>query len=945
MMQDVTFKKKLNKICTVGSLVLLLLSQNGAFASIVFAQSIPQTATQSSQIHVGSASAVALPEDPTQQATFLGIIGLNTSPTASALPAKPTVVSALPKKSYRAQDQVEFSIGNSSKEGTKIQIIDSYGLDATDKFIIQKFASGSQTLVDIIPPQSRFKPGKYTLKITDSTGSSTTQDFTWGVLAIDTDKATYLPHETALISMAVLDELGNMVCDADVHLTIIDPTNHTTTLSTTNGQIIVNDICTKHEFSLTPDYQTIYTVGGAGTYQMNLSATKNGTYTISDTFTVANAVDFDVQRSTATRIFPPSWYPVTLHITANKDFSGVITDYVPATFDVRPATGSDAVSYTEVKTEYPGSEGVKDLFGVPALKLALPFTGTHGVDQGFGEQLTDPKEKEKYRFFHVLGHDGIDFVMPIGTAVLAADDGVVVRAAVNDDYGTTVVIRHSWGQSYYGHLSKMEVNVGEHVTKGQEIAKSGDTGLSSGSHLHFGIKPLHPQMDNGFFGKVDPVPFLPLNTEDRSVWDINMRLGNQPLKVVQWKVDLKKGDSVQLGYEFLAPRVSPEFYTLGPVHIIDNDGSVVLSEARVWQLAADAVLSTPVYYTNTASTKITSTTSWQLVTSAPASGNTVTSMTDASQRTAGFTQWLPGTTNSTKVGSAPTTPDGKGWIYDTPLDSTIPTGSWAFHATVNNGGTTVASGTLVVTVCMWKVTVAAGAITGSTQISTCTDGANNIYLSGTAQNLQVNMNSLAAQSFNANQYLYVEFWTHNSGNGSGGAKSVTTTFQVNAGVNNSINLPGSSSNLSPNAPTQNTPANNATSVSITPTFTMTATDPESDNEQYKVTVYANSLCSSVIQTNDQSSSQTGWSGQNATCSVANDCYTSGTTASFVAQSGLTAGTQYWWKASAKDPTGSNTFTDSSTCNTFTTAVSGPTLDQLLKHGEWFSNGVEQPFTF
>lgn len=123
-----------------------------------------------------------------------------------------------------------------------------------------------------------------------------------------------------------------------------------------------------------------------------------------------------------------------------------------------------------------------------------------------------------------------------------------------------------------------------------------------------------------------------------------------------------------------------------------------------------------------------------------------------------------------------------------------------------------------------------------------------------------------------------------------------------------------------NAPTLDSPSNAATGVSTSPTFLMTATDPDSDNLSYKVTIYSNSACTSVVQTNDEASSSTGWLGTNTTCSSPASCYTSGMQASFTVQTPLSANTQYWWKASAKDPDGTGTFVDSSACNSFTTAL-------------------------
>jgi len=125
----------------------------------------------------------------------------------------------------------------------------------------------------------------------------------------------------------------------------------------------------------------------------------------------------------------------------------------------------------------------------------------------------------------------------------------------------------------------------------------------------------------------------------------------------------------------------------------------------------------------------------------------------------------------------------------------------------------------------------------------------------------------------------------------------------------------------PNAPTQNTPSNGATGVSVLPTFTANASDPEADALRYKIEIYSNSGCTTVVQTNDQSTSQTGWTGTDTTCgSPSGNCYTSGASAAFETQTALSGGTQYWWKAFAKDPDGSNYSVSSPTCNSFTTAV-------------------------
>jgi murein DD-endopeptidase MepM/ murein hydrolase activator NlpD len=87
--------------------------------------------------------------------------------------------------------------------------------------------------------------------------------------------------------------------------------------------------------------------------------------------------------------------------------------------------------------------------------------------------------------------NAVDFGAPIGTKVRAAAAGKVIIAkqgGYNGGFGTYIVINHPNGlQTLYGHLSKVEVSAGQSVTQGQEIAKSGNTGKSTGPHLHFEV--------------------------------------------------------------------------------------------------------------------------------------------------------------------------------------------------------------------------------------------------------------------------------------------------------------------------------------------------------------------------------------------------------------------------------------------------------------------------
>ncbi|MEU8526639.1 peptidoglycan DD-metalloendopeptidase family protein [Streptomyces sp. NPDC048629] len=101
-------------------------------------------------------------------------------------------------------------------------------------------------------------------------------------------------------------------------------------------------------------------------------------------------------------------------------------------------------------------------------------------------------------------HSGQDFVVPTGTRVAAVHDGVVVEAGWGGAYGNNIVIRHARGvYTQYGHLSSIRVSVGQRVSTGQIIGRSGSTGNSTGPHLHFEART------SPYYGSsVSPLAFL-----------------------------------------------------------------------------------------------------------------------------------------------------------------------------------------------------------------------------------------------------------------------------------------------------------------------------------------------------------------------------------------------------------------------------------------------------
>ncbi len=95
-------------------------------------------------------------------------------------------------------------------------------------------------------------------------------------------------------------------------------------------------------------------------------------------------------------------------------------------------------------------------------------------------------------------HPGVDIAVPIGSPVRAAGGGSVLQAGEDPEYGRFVLLEHNSGyQTLYGHLSRLTVAAGQEVATGEVVGLTGNTGRSSGPHLHFELRhdgqPVDPR--------------------------------------------------------------------------------------------------------------------------------------------------------------------------------------------------------------------------------------------------------------------------------------------------------------------------------------------------------------------------------------------------------------------------------------------------------------------
>lgn len=127
-------------------------------------------------------------------------------------------------------------------------------------------------------------------------------------------------------------------------------------------------------------------------------------------------------------------------------------------------------------------------------------------------------------------HYGTDFGIPIGTPLVSPADGVVERSYSSTSYGETIIIRHSDGSaSLLAHLSSRSVAKGAPVSRGDPIGLSGNTGLSSGPHLHMEYVPNGQIIQSK--NRIDPVPCIGSTTEGSITVSDNGSLADDAFEV------------------------------------------------------------------------------------------------------------------------------------------------------------------------------------------------------------------------------------------------------------------------------------------------------------------------------------------------------------------------------------------------------------------------------
>ena len=161
--------------------------------------------------------------------------------------------------------------------------------------------------------------------------------------------------------------------------------------------------------------------------------------------------------------------------TVRRGYSGQGGPLMPLSFSTR---GEDPSPDAERANRILNGLDELNLYRIAAQKapFALPLKGNFRYTSGFG-----------MRWGRM--HKGTDFAAPHGTPIYATADGVVTHAGWLSGYGRLVKIQHEFGiETRYAHNSKLFVKKGQRVSRGQKISAMGNTGRSTGTHLHYEVR-------------------------------------------------------------------------------------------------------------------------------------------------------------------------------------------------------------------------------------------------------------------------------------------------------------------------------------------------------------------------------------------------------------------------------------------------------------------------
>ena len=444
---------------------------------------IQNTPIQSNSIPLSEVMAISDAINPTNSTS-----GNMTNATMPVLPIVPTLAPS--KKDYFSTEVPQFNFQyytdkdfekvkkhfgnntvtpqngtwNSSNETINVDILDSFGNKVQNQPKFEKIREGKFG-IDLSSPRI-VKPGLYKIETTllkDGKTYVTESNFTWGLVALNTNKSIYKPGETGNFTMAVLDRYGQPVCNSDITLEITDPNLQLTTL--TSGAGITNDpICGL--------YHAQYSTISEGNYTVHVNASAKGINTdYTTSFLVSSSYPFDIVRTADTKIDPvdkPNLFNVRIDISSYVSQNNFqIREFVPAVFtnittDARITTVGDTkiLTWNRNLKDSQSKTFVQYSYSVP---LDFPELYQLGpVQINYGNQTFT--EARPWIIANDPVGDGIviDYLAtPTSAAISSASKTLSIPVTVNQLTGDNLIqaeyrLGTNWIKLSWNHICNME---------------------------------------------------------------------------------------------------------------------------------------------------------------------------------------------------------------------------------------------------------------------------------------------------------------------------------------------------------------------------------------------------------------------------------------------------------------------------------------------------------
>ncbi|MBT4936661.1 M23 family metallopeptidase, partial [Candidatus Peregrinibacteria bacterium] len=193
------------------------------------------------------------------------------------------------------------------------------------------------------------------------------------------------------------------------------------------------------------------------------------------------------------------------------------------------------------------------------MKFKNPFSYIAPISQEFG------KNPQIYNQFGMDGHNGLDFAIPEGTELFAVIDGEVTELGYDaTGYGNHIRTKNADGVAIiYAHLRSISVSEGQSLKAGDLLGHTGNTGFSTGPHLHLGLRFYTDagvkDYNNGYYGYFDPLPYFEdynpetetVDTFDEVLADPDPVEESEPLNSEDLPASETPSEWAGVGYDFV----------------------------------------------------------------------------------------------------------------------------------------------------------------------------------------------------------------------------------------------------------------------------------------------------------------------------------------------------------------------------------------------------------